>query len=797
MQALGQRADRRRANATLRSPGVCAAMLASSVALVALAVLAPAPAAAADVPTPKVVTAPAVLFGLACPSATVCEAVGENSSDQGVVVAITEGTPGPAQVVSGAGNLFSVACPSATTCEAIGSTPTSDVNLDSVVVPITNGVLGTPRVVAGVDLSAVACTTAINCEAVGDNQNHDGIMMPITDGTPGPTQPTAGNDYFSSLSCPTATTCEALGTTSAGIDVVAPITNGSMGTPVDLDGVQIGGLACVSATACVLGGAGPEVGGETNGVVMPLTNGVPGAAEVVSGTSVLGAVACSPAATCVAAGDGPLGSDDVVVPVNDGTSGNAQAVPGIQIQVVACPTATACEAIGNGYSSDGQIPVIATVSVAPATSTAVACRPASVVIGSPTSCTATVTDTAGGTPSPPAGTVDFTTNLDGSFAPAASCALVAAGAGQASCAVSYTPQESDGGVHQIHASSPASSGFTALSVTDPVTVTLPPWNLEPNPSFETGTAPWGSYEGSLARVAAANAPNGAWVAQVTAGPGAASNGYTLDDWPGTVASSTAGMTYIGSARAEGTSANAGQPLELIIRETSGAGLVGSVTSTPIDLTSNSFQQFAVGYTARLAGDQIDMYLRRPSGTIQAGDAFDADVMSLATIPPTNIEPNPSFETGASGWGSWQGTLARVAAANAPDGAWVAQVTAGPGAESNGYTLDDWPGAVSDSTAGTTYVGTAWAQATSASEGQPLELVIRESDSAGQVGSVTSTPIVLHTRDYYGDYQELSVAYTVKQAGDQIDMYLRRPPGTIQTGDAFYADDLTLIPVPSG
>ncbi len=53
--------------------------------------------------TAQVVPGTAFLDGVACPNATTCEAVGQNGSNppQGVVVPITNGTPGTAQVVSG------------------------------------------------------------------------------------------------------------------------------------------------------------------------------------------------------------------------------------------------------------------------------------------------------------------------------------------------------------------------------------------------------------------------------------------------------------------------------------------------------------------------------------------------------------------------------------------------------------------------------------------------------------------------------------------------------------------------
>jgi hypothetical protein len=88
-----------------------------------------------------------------------------------------------------------------------------------------------------------------------------------------------------------------------------------------------------------------------------------------------------------------------------------------------------------------------------------------------------------------------------------------------------------------------------------------------------------------------------------------------------------------------------------------------------------------------------------------------------------------------------------------------------------------------------YSGSAWAKGASTSAGKPVELVIRETDSRGLVASITSTPVTLAS----SAYQKLSVAYTAHDAGDQIDMYLRRPPGRIETGESFYAGALSLTP----
>src|SRR2546426_3461377 len=71
------------------------------------------------------------------------------------------------------------------------------------------------------------------------------------------------------------------------------------------------------------------------------------------------------------------------------------------------------------------------------TSTTIVCSPASVQIGQSSTCTASVKDTSPGTPSTPAGTVDFT-NGGGSFT-GTPCSLGAVNSTTANCSASYAP----------------------------------------------------------------------------------------------------------------------------------------------------------------------------------------------------------------------------------------------------------------------------------------------------------------------------------------------------------------------
>ena len=119
-------------------------------------------------------------------------------------------------------------------------------------------------------------------------------------------------------------------------------------------------------------------------------------------------------------------------------------------------------------SGSGTVAVIAPRS----TSTNVSCSPDTVAVGAPSSCTATVTDTAGGSASTPTGTVGLASNGAGSFNDD-QCTLEQTSPGVAGCSVSYTPgadgvpRNTDtitatyGGGDATHA---ASSGTAAVTV---------------------------------------------------------------------------------------------------------------------------------------------------------------------------------------------------------------------------------------------------------------------------------------------------------------------------------------------
>ena len=120
-----------------------------------------------------------------------------------------------------------------------------------------------------------------------------------------------------------------------------------------------------------------------------------------------------------------------------GTAGPPTPGPAISSKLH-LPLDVAVDASGNVYVADGDNSDVEEVFGPGApTSTRVSCSPASVLVGAPSSCTASVTDTTPLEPNVPPGSVSFSA-ASGSFGSGATCTLVAAGTSTSSCAVTFT-----------------------------------------------------------------------------------------------------------------------------------------------------------------------------------------------------------------------------------------------------------------------------------------------------------------------------------------------------------------------
>lgn len=241
------------------------------------------------------------ISAIACTGSTTCFAVGQSGgpSLDGVLVPVTNGSPGGAATVTGTGT--------------------------GAVVTINNGSPGNPATVSGVNLlNSIACpASSTTCLSVGTTASNQGAVVPVTNGTPGSAITVSGTSFLGDISCPSSTSCLLVGNNGTN-GVVVPFNNGSAGAPIAVAGTgSLHAIFCANATSCFT--VGDNAAGNA-GVVVPITNGTPGGAVTVNGVSFLAGIACPSSTSCVAAGA-----------ISSGTSATGAVVP---ITVNAAATAT-------------------------------------------------------------------------------------------------------------------------------------------------------------------------------------------------------------------------------------------------------------------------------------------------------------------------------------------------------------------------------------------------------------------------------------------------------------------------
>ena len=283
-------------------------------------------------------------------------------------------TIGTTQSIPAATTLNDVACATATTCYAVGTGSDADGNVDGVVVPITNGIAGTPAAVPGggsteLGLSAITCPSATTCYAVGAelapvaDTDSGADVVTITDGAPAAAVPAAPSsddeDYamFNDIACTSASTCIAVGeeTTSDGSvsdGATDLISNGVPGTLQDDPAVQeLDGVFCSGTTCQAAGAIGNADGITTSGALVALSvAGVPAAPQTVGSLAGFGLGACPSTGSCLVLGyTGDDAADEVLVPIAGTTAGTPAVAP--DLLGLTCASAVSC--VGVGATDDG------------------------------------------------------------------------------------------------------------------------------------------------------------------------------------------------------------------------------------------------------------------------------------------------------------------------------------------------------------------------------------------------------------------------------------------------------------
>jgi hypothetical protein len=361
----------------LRAPALAAAALTLLTATVPAASAAPAPAGRATAtttawriqPTPNPRTLKqGRLNAVSCSSPHACTAVGvfDNVPGTGTLAERWDGT---SWSIQGSANpagaltsvLFGVSCPAATFCVAVGNYQ-NRTGRHTILAEAWNGsswsVLPAPPP-AGARrsfLNGVSCVSATGCTAVGSYQTRSGRHVTLAEhwnGTawsiqPTPNPATPPRSALTAVSCTSANVCTAVGRSvdnSGGTPrTLAERWNGTawsiQPTPNGPFGGFLFGVSCPSPAACIAVGVSDS---------LPLVEAWNGTSWSIpptptTGGAQLNSVSCASPSACTAVGSGAFAERW------DGTSWSIQPVPGIHdnaaLTGVSCTTASACTAAG-------------------------------------------------------------------------------------------------------------------------------------------------------------------------------------------------------------------------------------------------------------------------------------------------------------------------------------------------------------------------------------------------------------------------------------------------------------------
>ena len=226
-------------------------------------------------------------------------------------------------------------------------------------------------------LLGISCATASECVAVGTRVRASGVSVPLAlrrDGRTWSDQPVpspAGSSVngLAAVSCPSASECMAVGRAinhDGGYVPLAEIWNGSgwriLPTPTApaAPNSYLNGVACTSPSVCIaVGGVTARTGFGAHGTLAERWNGTAWSITATPNIaqSFLNFVACTSPSACTAVGFGGGGS---LAERWNGAEWAVQPTPnpagagGVSFLAVACPSRSACVAVGNYFTDSGR-----------------------------------------------------------------------------------------------------------------------------------------------------------------------------------------------------------------------------------------------------------------------------------------------------------------------------------------------------------------------------------------------------------------------------------------------------------
>lgn len=270
-----------------------------------------------------------ILWGVSCPSANVCVAVGES----GTILRTVNGGATWFRQASGTTNrIESVSCPTVTTCFAVGPFP------PTILITTDGGSSWSDRSTAAPSpLAAISCPNTNACAAVGIG----GSTLVTHDGGGTWIAGNAGNDFLFGVSCPSEASCTAVGQNGA----IFRTSDGGNTWSLQASGTDrsLFGIQCLGGTSCLTVGGNSRLGG--GNIILATTDG--GATWAIRrsvdvGPELVG-VGCTSLSDCVAVGEAGtiLGTTDGGSSWSGQDSGSTN-----YLQSVSCAGPSTCHVVG-------------------------------------------------------------------------------------------------------------------------------------------------------------------------------------------------------------------------------------------------------------------------------------------------------------------------------------------------------------------------------------------------------------------------------------------------------------------
>lgn len=325
-------------------------------------------ASAASTPRPSAIVASVSnLDAIACPTSHTCVAVGSNDSLDGKSVVINAKT-GSARAWSGSltnGSLNDVACPTATTCLAVADDAVASVKPSSGAMKVTdkpskpkNGIVALGSIACqaatrcyaagfegpfasstaivirlsgagkslavmkdtGTGIGAIACPSTTEC--LMSQALHGGLKIQVLETTRfGASHALPAKTFIDKIACYKTKVCYALGGKLTGgfspVDELFPLNpkTGAIGKAIKMTGFSGDGLACASATRCLVVGFTGEGSGAKPALVTIVRGKAGKAAKLTPAGASYADVGCASSTVCYAVGLAGGGAGAIVTKV--------------------------------------------------------------------------------------------------------------------------------------------------------------------------------------------------------------------------------------------------------------------------------------------------------------------------------------------------------------------------------------------------------------------------------------------------------------------------------------------------